>query len=90
MVAALEFVVVAVVTVVAGQQIAAAQDFVAAAAAVAVDLVAELVVVAAEPFGLLHLTGDLCSLAAPADKPLAVVEPDSETAVAEQVVAAVG
>jgi len=70
-------VVVVVATVVAGQQIAAAatQDFVAAD--VVVDLVAELVsaepvVVAAEPFGQLHLTGDLCSLAALADRPLAV------------------
>ena len=57
----------------------------------AVDLVAELVVVVA-PFGQLHLPGDLCSLAALADRPLAVVEPDSQArvAVAEQAVAAVG
>ena len=82
MVAALEFAVVVVVvvvaTVVAGQQIAAA---------VAVGLVAglvsaELVVVVAEPFGQLHLPGDLCSLAAPADKPFPVEAVAAERAVA--------
>ena len=80
MVAALVSVVVVVATVAA----AATQDFVVVAGweYVVVDLVAELVVAAVEPFDRLHWTGDLCSLAALADRLFVVEHLDSQAAVA--------